>query len=598
MSVTYWLFDPFKNRQTANRISRDGDRWAVTLEKGSAAGLVVQASRGRRDRIYLTISPDRATAIAVAAKEQRRNVEIWAVLRSDFDFSRFPVIMGTYVLLLQPGFEQMTIAQAQAMAARGHGVAILDVHSALDGEPVPVRELSEDELIAAVMRDRDQDEEAEAEGKALRQLAAALIAAERKAEPESPIADEPRPLRRALRDQCVRLLLDHKDFRGLLGLDRFSGNVLLMRPSSMIESGVFPRPLEDIDATEIVRRIEQLGYGPSMETVELSIAVAARCNAFDPLVDFFDRLPAWDGTRRIDDLFQIYLGTDPGDMAIPIEDAHRLLAAIARVLCLGIVARVYRPGSKSDHMVVLEGDQGLGKSSFAAALAFDMPDWFTDGLNSDLGARDTLLHLSGKLVVEMSELSALKKTGIEETKRFISKRVDRYRQFYARREIAVPRRCVFIGTTNAADYLLDVTGNRRFLPVMARAVDLEGFRIDRAQIFAEAIARYRAGEPWWLDPEETRLAEIEQLARLQDDAWEEPLRRSIGDNRHLSRGDLFVTVTDGFNWLGIDISKRNKSEYDRIARILRKVGGEPQQRQTRAGRHRGFYFPAIAKPEG
>jgi putative DNA primase/helicase len=247
---------------------------------------------------------------------------------------------------------------------------------------------------------------------------------------------------------------------------------------------------------------------------------------------------------------------------------------------------------------VIEGDQGLGKSHFAQALAFDVPDWFTDGLNSDLANKETLFHLQGKLVVELSELSALKKTSIEETKRFISKRVDRYRPFYGKREISVARRCVFIGTTNAHDYLIDVTGNRRFLPVMARAVDLDGFRIDRAQIFAEAIARYRAGEQWWLDPEETGLAEIEQLARLQDDAWEDPLRRSIGDNRHMSRGDLFVTVTDAFNWLGIDISKRNKSEYDRIARILRKIGGEPQRRQTKADRQRGFYFPAIEKPEG
>jgi hypothetical protein len=331
MSVTYWLFDPVKNRQTANRISRDGDRWAVTLEKGAAAGLVVQASRGRRDRIYLTISPDRATSIAVAAKELRRNLEIWAVLRSDFDFSRFPVIMGSYVLLLEPGFEQVTIATAQAMAARGHGVAILPVGDAIAGEPVPVRELSEEELIAAVMRDRDPGDEAEAEGKTLRQLAAALIAADRKAEPESPIEDEPRPLRRALRDQCVRLLLDHRDFRGLLGLDLFSRNVLLMRPSPMIDGGAFPRSLEDNDATELARRVEQLGFGPSMETMELSIAAAARRNGFDPVADFFDRLPAWDGTRRIDDLFQMYCGTDPGDMSIPIEGAHRLLAAPASI---------------------------------------------------------------------------------------------------------------------------------------------------------------------------------------------------------------------------------------------------------------------------
>jgi predicted P-loop ATPase len=144
---------------------------------------------------------------------------------------------------------------------------------------------------------------------------------------------------------------------------------------------------------------------------------------------------------------------------------------------------------------VLEGKQGAGKSSILRALAGD--EWFHDGL-SDMHGKDASAALRGKWIIELPELSAMRRSDTEAVKAFLSRTEERYRPAYGRTEVIKPRRCVFAGTTNRNDYLTDDTGERRFWPVTVGAVKLDELTQDREQIWAEAVDLYRNGARWWL----------------------------------------------------------------------------------------------------
>jgi predicted P-loop ATPase len=198
--------------------------------------------------------------------------------------------------------------------------------------------------------------------------------------------------------------------------------------------------------------------------------------------------------------------------------ASELVRAIGRKVLVSAVARVERPGCKVDHMLILEGPQGTLKSKALRALAGDA--WFTDQI-ADLGTKDSSQDLKGVWLVEISELSAIRPGEVEKVKAYISRQVDHYRPSYGRHSIDVPRQNVFVGTTNDAEYLSDSTGGRRFWPICCTNIDVEALARDRDQLWAEAVARFKSGENWWLDANELRSdARKEQEHRRIADPWE------------------------------------------------------------------------------
>ena len=148
-------------------------------------------------------------------------------------------------------------------------------------------------------------------------------------------------------------------------------------------------------------------------------------------------------------------------------------------------------------MLVFEGVQGAGKSRACAILG---APWVSDSLPDVTRDKDAAQHLRGKWIVEISELSALGRAEAEALKSFISRPVERYRPPYGREEVVEPRQCVFVGTTNRSTYLGDDTGGRRFWPVRVGTVELPRLAADRDQLFAEAVAAFRAGAQWWPEP--------------------------------------------------------------------------------------------------
>lgn len=230
-------------------------------------------------------------------------------------------------------------------------------------------------------------------------------------------------------------------------------------------------------------------------------------HAFHPVREYLNSLE-WDGVERADTLFVRYMRA---------QDSAYVRAVTRKWLCAA-VARVYEPGRKFDQMLVLVGPQGQGKSTLAYTLS---KGWFTDSLNG-MGNKEAFEALRGKWIIELAELSATKRSEEETVKNYITKRVDTYRPAYGRHVVDFPRQCVFYGTTNDYNIIKDRTGGRRYWPVEVTGFErgrLRGLAEEVDQIWAEAMVRYKQGEPLWIDDDELHDAELaaQEAFTLGDD---------------------------------------------------------------------------------
>ena len=168
-------------------------------------------------------------------------------------------------------------------------------------------------------------------------------------------------------------------------------------------------------------------------------------------------------------------------------------------------------------------------------------EWVASGTaesSIDREPQDASQHLNGKWLIEVSELSALYKSDSEALKAFISRKEERYRPTYGRKEVIEPSQCVFVGTTNKSVYIKDETGGRRFWRPNT-ASSIKALARDRDQLFAEAVALYNQGVRWW--PDKTFEAEVikpQQDARDESDAWEQPVAEYLADKRRVTIGDI------------------------------------------------------------
>ena len=212
------------------------------------------------------------------------------------------------------------------------------------------------------------------------------------------------------------------------------------------------------------------------------------------------------------------------------EDSDYTMA-VGQNFIIGMVARVLRPGCKVDTMPVLEGAQGIRKSSGLGILG---GKWFAE-LHQDIANKDFYLALPGKMLLEISEMHAFNRSESERLKGVVSCQIDRYRAPFDRRAVDHPRRCVFAGTTNRDDWNRDDTGARRFWPIVCGRIDLDWLAANRDQLLAEAVAKFNAGASWWDVPADD--ARREQDARRPEDPWQPTIANWL-----IGRSE--VTITD------------------------------------------------------
>lgn len=320
-----------------------------------------------------------------------------------------------------------------------------------------------------------------------------------------------------------------------IAYDEFSQRVVILEdlPWRKIKKGEFWGDVDDAG----IRNYLEAFYGiTAPKKIEDAWILAANENSIHQVRDYLKAL-VWDGQRRIDTLFIDYLGAE--DNVYTREATRKTLVAA--------VARVYQPGVKFDTMTVLIGPQGTNKSTIIRKLG---RLWYSDSLTTVVG-KEAFEQLRGFWILEMGELTALKKAEVESIKHFTSKVEDSYRNAYGRHVSRYPRQCIFIGTTNRWDFLTDRTGNRRFWPLdihpenVTKDVwkDMTGEEID--QIWAEAVAVYQKGETLRLQDEVLAMAEAKQLQHMEDN----PLSGLIED--YLER--LLPE-----NWADYDITQRRQ----------------------------------------
>lgn len=391
---------------------------------------------------------------------------------------------------------------------------------------------------------------------------------------------------------------------GALVFDEFAQEILVTRALPWEPVGsTLPRAWGDADDVRCAEWLQRHEINVPPVVVGRSVVAVARNIRIHPVRDYLTAL-AWDGTLRLDAWAVTYLGaTDT-----PLN------RAMASLWMISAVARIMRPGCKADHMLILEGPQGIRKSTALKVLASDA--WFTDEL-AEIGSKDAAQQMRGVWIIEMAELDAIGRAEVSRIKAFLTRTSDRYRPPYERYVVTVPRQCVFAGSVNPDTYLRDETGNRRFWPLRCGEIDLDGLRRDRDQLWAEAVARFNEGAPWWLEDRDLIVsATAEQEARYEPDAWDALIerwlvseRRSVNvgfgnyddwQDRHVPRPTPLADVSVGEvleQALSIEPAKWSRADQMRVSSYLKASKWE-RYKSGASGRDAREWRYRAPRPQG
>lgn len=361
---------------------------------------------------------------------------------------------------------------------------------------------------------------------------------------------------------ALSILANDPELRAVFARNVFNAETVLTKPLPLVVSGlapqpgIYPRQWMEPDIFILQAYLQRFYTSKfTFEIAERAMKTVAGTAAFHPVLQWL-AAQVWDGKPRID----AWLINAFGANDTPY------VRAVGSKFLLAAVRRVAFPGCQFDHMLVLEGPQGIGKSTAFRALFGDQ--WFTDDMPHDLTSKDSSQSLLGVWGIEVSEIAQLvgRRNGIETVKAFLTRRADRFRPPYGRGFILQPRQMIFIGTTNRDDWLSDETGNRRFWPVACPTADTHWVAVNRDQLWAEAAYREAAGESNWLETSELQAdAAMEQEKRLLDEVWTPRIQDYLAGRSTLQIGDLLTTI-------GVPVDKQDKATQMRAAKAVSKEG--------------------------
>lgn len=353
----------------------------------------------------------------------------------------------------------------------------------------------------------------------------------------------------------VLIAFEHApEWAGVLSLNEFTGEITMQRPAPFAETGF--RRWRDSDDVNTAVWLQRHGLNVSPAIVAQAVLAHSEKNTFHPVRDYLRNLQ-WDGDSRIDSWLTEYLGVAPTEYAVQV----------GRKWLISAVARVMQPGCKADHMLLLEGEQGIGKSTVLKELAGEQ--WFTDQM-PDIDTKDAQLQTIGAWIIEWGELDVMNRAESNAVKAFLTRTSERFRRPYGKNVEDFPRQCVFAGTSNKDEHFDDETGNRRFWPVWCTFAKSAEIKAVRDQLWAEAFVMHTEGHHWWLESETViQEAKGEQARRVRQDPWH-------GKIIDLTAMLQEVTAEEILERLEIPRGQWTQGMRQRVGKTLRAIGFEPK----------------------
>jgi len=374
-------------------------------------------------------------------------------------------------------------------------------------------------------------------------------------------------------EENIRLALVHDPaLEGLFKFDEFAQQLIRQKAIPNTGDDDVSAPWTDADTSALATYLQRCCMKRlGRDKVYAVVNMLARYNhSFHPVREYLLGLK-WDGTKRLSNWLTYYLGAE--------EQPAGYLEAVGRAFLISAVARILKPGCKVDTALVMEGPQGALKSMVLKVLAGS--EYFSDSLPSDLACKDAKEHLTGKWIIELPELAQFRRSEIETVKAFLSRQNERYRPSYGRCEIIYPRQCVFAGSTNEEEYLVDRTGNRRFWPVKLGTIDIDALTTDRDQLWAEAVTAYQAGEIWYLKGDVEKVAVEQTLSRVSSDPWLGMVDRVLKEIPLCQQNE--VSPGEVMDRMDLRPDQRHPQAASRIGKCLRELGWKrkPHRHMTR-----------------
>lgn len=364
---------------------------------------------------------------------------------------------------------------------------------------------------------------------------------------------------------CVNhFIIKTSPLLGCLAYDEFQGEVMIIKPlpwhkvRDKLPDG---RMWSDDDTVQCRFFLNHTkGFDAPTALINEAVLVAAHFNKVHPVREYLSSLK-WDGKPRLNTWLTWYAGVE--------DDIY--VREVSKKVLVHAVARIFQPGCKVDTVVVLEGAQGIGKSSLVRILG---GKWYADVV-IDPHSRDTVDAMRGKWFIEFSEMEVTRRE-VQALKAFITRQTDRARLAYGRRSFDYPRQCLFMGTINpdsTSEWMTDETGNRRWWPIRCGHVRFFELERDRDQLFAEAVDAYYKGEVLYVEDKHVlQHMEHEQNSRMVTDPWMDSIQQFLRENEFVR--DWNYTTTQEIWEIALRGTPSNFTRHNanRICNIMRRLG--------------------------
>lgn len=298
-------------------------------------------------------------------------------------------------------------------------------------------------------------------------------------------------------------------------------------------------------------------------------------NPYNPVANWIRSRP-WDGTSRLQALADTLTVEGEGE---PGSRAAELKYTLLVRWMISAVAAAFNPNGVSAHgVLVLQGDQYLGKTKWFKSLVPAELDVIKDGLSLRPDDRDSVMAVVSNWMVELGELDAtFRKSDIAALKAFLTRDRDTLRRAYARLESKYARRTVFFASVNPSQFLHDPTGNRRYWTLACTAID-HSHSIDMQQVWAEVYERlYRAGETWYLTQAEMDLLN----ASNSDFEITDPIRETAQSKYDWQAPRMawrWLTATEIMHELGFE--RPNRADVNQCGQIIGQLNGKARRKSN------------------